>query len=393
MIQMSTGRSAAGPRRVLYVIDELFLANAGTERQLFELIAGLDRRQYDPHLAMFRGGRDLRASGTLPCPLHELNIEKIATPAAVPRLGRLARLTRRLRAPIAHVFFNDASIAAPAFCRLAGARVIAARRDMGFWYTPAILRALRLSNQFVDVIAANSDAVRQNVHARERYPLDRIVVVPNGHDPQKFDDPCDAHLRARLGIEPHGRIVGMVANLNPWKRQADLVRAMARVREIHSDAHLVLVGTGQDFDILAQLAGTLGQGRHVHILRGISNAIPIVKLFDVAVLCSDSEGFSNAILEYAFCARPIVCTNVGGNTEVIVHNETGALVERGDVAGLAAAITALLSEPSRAAVLGANARRAVAARYTRNAMVAAHSVLYDRVLAGARAGETVLATS
>jgi glycosyltransferase involved in cell wall biosynthesis len=219
-------------------------------------------------------------------------------------------------------------------------------------------------------------------------------VLPNGHDPARFDEPADTDLRARLGIAPGERIVGMVANLNPWKRQADLVRAVCYLRQVYRDLHLVLVGTGPDQDELRRLAFELRQQGHVHILNGISNAVPVVKLFDVAVLCSESEGFSNAVLEYAFCGRPIVCTNVGGNRELIVHGETGLLVAPGDVTGLAAAIARLLTRPSEAEEVGRNARAAVSARYTRAAMVAAHMSLYDRVLAPrAFADERVLATS
>ena len=365
--------------RIVFVIDEYETSAAGTERQLLELITGLDRSRYEPHLAVFRPSAFLADCSTFPCPVHVLNVRSLSTPTALLSLAGLSRLVARLEAPIAHTFFNDASIAAPLFCRLGGARTVAARRDMGFWYTPAKLRALRISNRFVDVIAANSEAVKRNVHAREGFVLDRIAVVPNGHDPRRFDVEPAAGLRQRLGIREGEKVVGMVANLYPRKRQADVIRALPAIISHSGPVHLILAGDGPDGDELMSLAIALGVGRVVHILRGTNDVAPIVKHFDVAVLASESEGSSNAIIEYAFCKRPIVCTNVGGNPELIKHRESGLHVECGDVAGVASAVSELLAAPRLAERLAANAHQLAASRYTSRAMLAAYMHLYDTI--------------
>jgi glycosyltransferase involved in cell wall biosynthesis len=366
------------PARVLYVIDEYSTAAAGTERQLLQLVNGLDRSRYEPHLAVFRDTPFLRGGSVFRCPVHVLDIASLRTPAALVRLARLARLVARLDIELAHVFFNDASIAAPFFCRLGGARVIAARRDMGFWYTPSILRALRLSNRFVDMVVANSDAVRRNVHDCEGVPLDQITLIGNGHDPRRFEDPPAAGFRERLGIAPEDRVIGMVANLYPRKRQADLIRALPAISSSGRRVHAVLVGAGPDERPLLDLAASLGLAGSVHVVRGVSDVAPVIKHFDVAVLCSESEGFSNAILEYAFCGRPIVCTNVGGNPEFIKPGETGLHVACGDILGLAAAISELLASPSLGRRLGEHARQAALDGYTSATMLDAHMDLYDR---------------
>lgn len=366
--------------RLLFIIDEYVTAAAGTERQLLELISGLDHSRYEPHLAVFRQSDFLKEFPAFPCPVHVLDIDRLATPRAVMALAGLSRLVARLEARIAHIFFNDAAIAAPLFCRLGGARTIGARRDMGFWYTPAKLRALRVSNRFVDVIAANSEAVKRNVHELEGFGLDRIAVVPNGHDPRRFDVEPAAGLRERLGIAGGEKVVGMVANLYPLKRQADLIRALPAIIAAAGPTHVILTGNGPDGDQLTSIAAALGVGRSVHLLKGTSDVAPIVKHFDVAVLASASEGSSNALIEYAFCQRPIVCTNVGGNPELITHRESGLHVECGDVTGLANAVSELLTAPRLAARLAGNAHRQAVARNTSSAMLAAHMHLYDSLI-------------
>lgn len=383
---------SAAPRRVLFVADEIVTAGAGTESQLLRLIAGLSGSRFEPHLAVFRQS-DFVASGGVPCPVHHLDIARIATPVSLPRLVGLARLVRRLDAAVSHTWFNDAAIAAPAFCRLAGARVVGSRRDMGFWYTGPILKALCVGNAFVDVIVTNSDAVRANVHRREGFPLERIAVIGNGHALGRFSAAPAPRLRERLGIPVGDAIIGMVANLNARKRHADLVSAVARVRGNGWPAHVILVGSGPEHTALTEQAASLGVAEAVHIVEGVTDAVPLVKHFDVAVLCSESEGFSNALLEYAFCQRPIVCTNVGGNPELIRHDVSGLLLDVGNVAGLASALTSLLADGDRARALGSAAEQTARAGFSAEAMAAAHLALYDRLLAHPRAAVEARRTS
>jgi glycosyltransferase involved in cell wall biosynthesis len=372
-------RHLATPLKILYVMDALEWGEtaAGTEGQLVQLLTHLDRDRFEPHLAVFRPTAFTASGRAFPCPLTVLDIPKLVHPGSVVKLARLGRHIRASGFRVAHILLNDASISAPLFCRMGGARVVVSRRDMGFWYTSAALRALRVSNLFVNRIVANSDAVRHNVHVRERYPLSRIEVVANGHDPARFDVAPLAAFRERFGIGPSDPIVGMVANFNPWKRHTDLVRAFAAVRQEHPSAHLVLVGTGATSDTQA-VARALGVDAAVHILEGVTNAVPVVKHFTVGVLCSQSEGLSNAVIEYLASGKPVVCTNVGGNVELVEENETGFLIAPGNVDALADRITRLLGEPGLAAAMGQRARH-VAQRFTITQMAESHMDLYHRV--------------
>jgi L-malate glycosyltransferase len=370
-------RADRPPMKILYVMDALHWGEtaAGTEGQLLQLLTHLDRDRFEPHLAVFRPTPYTRSAAAFPCALTVLNIPKLLHPGSLMKLARLAAYVRSGGFRIVHVFLNDASIAAPFFCRIGGAHVIVSRRDMGFWYTKSILRALRVSNLFVNRIVANSDAVRRNVHQEERYPLARIDVLANGHDPARFNAEPMPEFRARFNIGAHDPIVGMVANFNAWKRHIDLVRAFVRVSIAHPTAHLVLVGGG-DAEPLRAEARQHGLDRRVHIVEGITNAIPVVKHFTVGVLCSDSEGASNAVMEYMGSGKPTVCTNVGGNPELIDDNITGFLITPRDVDALAARIDHLLANADAAATMGQLARL-TANRFTSRRMADAHMDLYE----------------
>jgi glycosyltransferase involved in cell wall biosynthesis len=367
-------------RKILYVMDAFYGGEriGGTEGQVLQLLTHLDRNRFEPRLALFRPTPYVEQADALPCPVDLLHIDRLLTARTAIKLLRLSAFIRRTRTDLVHIFLNDAAVAGPLFCRLGGAKVIVSRRDMGFWYTDSMLRVLRLTKWFVSRVIANSNAVRRNVHEREGYPLAQIDVCYNGHDPRRFDvEPLETFRDARR-IGRGDPIIGMVANFNPWKRHVDLVEAFARIQQQHPRAHLVLVGTGAT-DECRDAVRRCGVESSVHFCGGVTDPIPIVKHFDVAVLCSESEGFSNSVIEYMGAGRASVCTNVGGNAELIEDGQTGYLVDPFDVEALARRISYLLARPDVARSMGQRALT-VAHRLTSRRMIEAHLELYERLL-------------
>jgi L-malate glycosyltransferase len=375
------------PMPIVFLMDAYEGPEAGTENQVMQLLHGLDRSRFEPELALFRSSPFAQVPGSFPCRVTVLDVGSLRGPRSWWQLLMFARRLREARVRVVHIFFNDASLIAPPFCRLAGARTIVSRRDMGFWYTPPILKCLQFSNSFVDEVVANSAAVQANVHGREGVPLPRITVLRNGHAPERFAEPPDRHVRARLGIAADDPIVGMVANLRPIKRHEDLLAAFALVRAHHPRAHLLIVGGGEIGEPLRRLIRDADMSHHVHFLGRTAAPIPLIKQFDVGVLCSLSEGSSNAVLEYLACGKPVVCTNVGGNAEIVEEGRSGFLVAPGDVEALAERIDRLLSRPADAARMGQHGRETFAARFTAATMVRAHEQIYVRVAAMSRSTE------
>lgn len=377
--------TSTSPDKILYLMDSYYGPMAGTEKQFLELVTHIDRKLFCPSLAVFRQ-TDYLKTHSFPCSVAVLNIHKLVSLAASIRLAKLSFHVRRCGYKIVHVFFNDASIVAPTFCKLGGAKVIVSRRDMGFWYTPANLAALRISNRFVDCIVPNSHAVKENVHRREGFRNEKMVVIYNGHDQSKFTEPPATRLRESLGIGIDDPIVGMVANLYPIKRQSDLIRAFAIAQRKLGNIHLLFIGEGKEKDELQRLAYSLALERRIHFLGSVPNAIPFIKHITVGVLCSESEGLSNAIIEYMGCGKPIICTRVGGNSEIVEDGYNGFLVNVGDVEGLAAQLIRILSESSLADRMGVRSRLRMQERLTSEEMVKSYVNLYTQVLYGKKEG-------
>jgi L-malate glycosyltransferase len=366
------------PLKILYLMDSYIGPVAGTELQLLELIENLDPIKFQTHLAVFRETQYQREQA-FPCPVTVLNIGKLASPRAVYGLSRLTRFIRKSGFELVHILFNDAAVAAPLFCKMGGARVIVSRRDMGFWYHRLNLAALRVSNRFVDRIVTNSLAVKENVRLKEGFPKDKIEVIYNGHGVERFAAAPSPDFRQSLGIGPNDRVIGMVANLYKIKRQSDLIEAFAKLKDRFPDLHVVFVGEGDEQDALMGRVQSLCLQGRVHFLGRLHEAIPIIKHFTVGVLCSESEGLANAILEYMGCGKPTICTNVGGNPEVVNEGENGFMVRVGDINALADRINRVLSDPSLAGRLGEMGRRRVAEDFSSQKMVDSYSRLYEEM--------------
>lgn len=371
----------ARPIKIAYLMDHYAHPYGGTERQALELIRRLDRRRFDPRVAVFRASNYLKENG-FECPVDVLGILKMASAESVTKLYRYGRALRRSGFALVHVFFNDASVIGPPLMKWNGLRVVVSRRDMGFWYSTGNTLALKTNRLFVDRVVANSEAVKRSVRAREGYSDRKVAVIYNGYDRAcETTDRARPGVRETLGIERDGVIVGIVANLRAIKRIHDLIAAFAQLARTRSGLWLVIVGDGDIRGGLEDLATSLNIRSRVVFAGRLADPLPVIQEFSVAVLCSESEGFSNAIIEYMHRAKPTVCTNVGGNPEMIRDGENGFLVPVGDVGQLAERIGRLVGDPVLAERLGRNAQIDASEKYSMGKMVQAHMDLYEGIVA------------
>jgi len=97
---------------------------------------------------------------------------------------------------------------------------------------------------------------------------------------------------------------------------------------------------------------------------------------DVYVTPTLADNLPYTVLEAMSCAVPVIATNVGGIPEQVIHGETGLLVPPSQPAKLGAAILEVLSDPARAALMGANGRKRAEAIYSMTSSVYAYEQLF-----------------
>lgn len=185
---------------------------------------------------------------------------------------------------------------------------------------------------------------------------------------------------------PHDGIrVLSVGRIEAQKRLDVLLRAFAIVGPAHAGVRLQIAGNGTLLGEIKELARSLGLTDSVEFLGRIElESVPgLLDDATMLVMSSDFEGLPIALLEAARQGRPVVATAVGGVPEVVIHGETGLLVEPNDPYALAKAIGTLLDDPQRAQRLGQAARRRFTAEFSLAACATSYERLYDEVAAEA----------
>ncbi len=374
--------SGQAPLRLLFILDDFPDPGAGTEGQFWLLLRGLDPARVKPAVVLLRPSAFLqRKLGDIP--LRVVNVQRLRSLRGLWRIAATAWWARRAGFQVAHIYFNDSAMVFPPVLKLLGIKVIVSRRDLGFWYTAGNLRVLRIAAKFVDCVIANCEAVRQVTLRSEGYPAERVQVIYNGIGRPIV--PLAVGRRQDYGVPEDVPLIVLVANLRPLKRVGDVVRALAGVFGPGRVApHLLVVGedregvTGESHRAeLERIGSELGVSNCLHFAGKMADPMPVIALADVCVLCSETEGLSNVVVEYMLAGKPVVCTVVGGNPELVLEGQTGRLVPVGDVARLAAALTEVLGDPGRARLWGDVARQRALELFAPAVMIERHQQLYE----------------
>lgn len=367
--------------KILYILN--LLGNGGTEKQLMLLVNELDRARFEPFIITIKDDwRDF--TGHVSCDVRCFPIPKVFSMAGFRQMRAISSFARENNIDIVQAFFLDATIVG-LFLKLTGAvkKVITARRDTGFWYTRSKLFILRLLNKYADTVLVNSEAVKKAVSTHEHAPEHTIRLIHNGVRVVSTEDITRYRheSRVRLDLKEDQLAVGILGNFNRQVKRYDLFIDAARiVREKYPTVIFILVGRG---NLQAELDARIASYgiKDAFIFAGLqTEPVPWVCGFDIAINCSDTEGFSNAVLEYMMCCRPVVASAVQANKELIQDKENGFLFETGSADALAAKVMDLAADPALRQRLAHAGREDVIKKYSIDACLKKHAELYYEVL-------------
>ena len=233
-----------------------------------------------------------------------------------------------------------------------------------------------------DAITAPSRWLAEAAHQELDLPNDVVIdVIPNFVDAEQFRPlAVEGGCANPPGAPARPRVLTHVSNFRPVKRVEDVVQIFAGVlAEI--PARLELVGDGPDRERIEALVTSLGLRDHVRFLGERGDLIATLQQSDVFLLPSQTESFGLAALEAMACGVPVVASDVGGVSEVVVDGETGFLAPAGDVAAMAAHARRLLFDEDLRRRMSRAARHAAETRFRLGPAVDRYLAVYRRVLA------------
>lgn len=206
----------------------------------------------------------------------------------------------------------------------------------------------------------------------------KVVYIPNGV-PDLFQ-PQPREARWGAPVPKDAPVIGMISRLSAVKDPETLIRAIALVKQRLLTVQLVFAGTGEMEQPMRRWIGELGLEGSVHLLGLRRDVADILHALDVFVLSTHSEGMSLAILEAMSAQRPIIATDVGGNSLLLDGGRCGVLVPPRDPHALAEAILDLLANREKAQQLARNARQRFLEHFTIDAMGKRYLEVYQQAI-------------
>ncbi|WP_419174465.1 glycosyltransferase [Desulfosediminicola sp.] len=349
--------------RIAFLIDSITCDTAGTQKQLLETIRRLDRERFAPYLICLSNSEWLTQNSP-PCPCIILGYQGFLKWSFPTVIKKLTQVIRERRLQIIQTFFEDSIFVGFLGKLFTGNSLVllSSRRDMGLgnenspWYHSLFTIALPYVNRSFAGIIANSEQVRLYVAEREKTVPDKIKVIPNGISvPDKSD-----HSPPIFSTNSNVIWIGMVASLTPVKRHDVLIRAVAELQCLgtQQEFRVLLIGEGPELEHLSNLVKHYDLKNQIYFTGSVKTVPAYLHNLDIGVLCSDREGLSNAILEYMACGLPIVATTVGGNIELVNH-ENGICCPAGDYRAIGQALHRLIENPDLRHRLGAESLKKI----------------------------------
>jgi len=330
------------------------LGFGGAERQLVLLSKGLHDRGHEVVVATFYSGdggpleRELLQAGVRIRPLHKQGRWDV-----VAFLLRLIRVVREERPDIVHSYLPDPNLMGvvlkplfPTIRIVWGVRTSCMDLSRYDWLDRLSFKLNCWLSRFADAIIVNSHGGRED-HITSDYPAEKMVVIHNGIDTERFRPDHEARRSTRLGwnVKDHERLIGIVARLDPMKDHPTFLEAAASIVRKQNNVRFICVGDGPAHyrASLQDLAKTLGLTEHVIWEGAREDVSSVYCAFDLLVSSSSfGEGFSNVIGEAMACGVPCVVTNVGDSAWVV--GDQGEVVPPKNPVALMQAIEKLLNQ-------------------------------------------------
>jgi glycosyltransferase involved in cell wall biosynthesis len=375
--------TATQPHKVLLFIPNL--QQGGAERQILELMTKLPPR-FQATLCLYEDVvhyRDYLPPGE---PRHVLGTPKMGRRG----LDRLVEVLRQERPDILHSYRDKANFWARLAARRAPVPVVITAVRSRAMSLPHLLTEWHLSKRS-DRVIANSEGVRRELVSLARVRPDKIQILHNFIDIQKFRPPTDeerAAARQRWGLADHEIALLLPGRIGLQKNQIGLALALARLRragQLPAHVRILLAGRRRDrlyASTLPRVLSALGLTDRITFLGSVTEMLSLYHAADALVLPSLWEGLPNAVLEAHACGLPAVVSHAANIDRLVLDGESGFEVPTLGTRTLARAIGAMiaLDGPARRA-MGARGRAHIAAQFSVDRVLDETVRLYDQLLA------------
>jgi glycosyltransferase involved in cell wall biosynthesis len=369
------------PVNILHVISTLHVG--GVENQLATIVGKYDRKKLSPLVCSLSDkgeiGGEIEESG-----IEVISLNKLGHRFNWTTVRDIYNLIKARDVKIVRTHQYHANL----YGRLAAwlAKVPCVVASVHNVYTRDRKLHRRIINKFLsgftDRVVAVSEAVKRDILKYDHLMDDKVTVIYNGIDTQRFSDTNRNSMRAALGISPEAQVIGTVGRLTIQKGQKYLLDAVAMLRKKFPQIALLIVGDGPMRDELSNHIKALGIDKNA-ILVGTRRDIPrLLSAMDIFVLPSLWEGSPNALIEAMAAGKPVIATDIPPIREIINLDKVGILVPVEDSKAIASSIELLFNSKTLAETFGKSAKERVFSDFAMNITVNKYVNLFEHILKG-----------
>jgi len=368
--------------RVLMVLSSI--AMGGAERNVVSILPHLRDAGVDVMLCTLNKRRD----SALVDVFSRSGIERFDLGAV--RLtdrnswNRFSSLLRSEKIDMVHAQDQDAIIYTGLANRFSGVKTLMTRHVLqeiaDSWKSTLRARlVLWLARHNINKVVAVSEAVRQHFAKQSGVALSKIETIYNGIELEKFEThKTRAEIRKRLGWELDKKIAVHLSVFRPEKGYDLLFAALPRIKTRLPEFQIKLIGDDRLESALRQ--ETVGMGDTVQFMGQRMDVPDLLSASDILIQTSWSEALPTVLIEAGASSRPVVATNVGGTSEIVLDGSGGFVVEPGNANALAERVVEMLSDQDLADRMGNNAKERVMNTFTLKQQAIKTKALYEKVL-------------
>ena len=200
------------------------------------------------------------------------------------------------------------------------------------------------------------------------------VIYPGLQD---LDKHPKAAAQAALGLDQNKKYLVFVGRLTTIKRPERLLDLARSIKEKHPECRLLIAGAGELLEPLSAQAEK--EELPISFLGWRKDIGMILSASDIAVLCSDNEGIPLTLIQASQAGLPIVSTDVGSVSDIVVNGTTGLLTEVSSK-GLIEGVSTLLNDPALCERFGKAGQERAREFFSSRAMIELHESLYSQSL-------------
>jgi glycosyltransferase involved in cell wall biosynthesis len=248
------------------------------------------------------------------------------------------------------------------------------------YFSPAVNKFIIAIERYLakksDVLIAVGEVVRDDLlSARIGYP-EQYQIVPPGLVFNSSKSKAEA--RAELDLKPKDKVISFIGRITKIKRVDRFLDVVELLQKSEANLKVLIAGEGDLFPQMKEIAKQ--RDLSIQWLGWVDDVEPIIQASDLVVLTSDNEGTPISLIQAALAGVPVVATDVGSVSDVVLDRVTGVLCEL-DSRVIARAVEELLLNSSLRENLGLAARINAQKVYGVNRLAKDHEEIYSLITA------------